>query len=188
MWIESLRNCIRAMNSLWDRLVSDMTLEQVNHHERQGVLPIAFSLNHYMLGQDHHISKVFLGEAPLWVQGGWAERIGASIDIYGRPETMEEMEGLRFSDFEAWKAYQAGVIARTDRALEAISEAELEEVVTPSLPPDSKAFCALVVGPGKPVRKLEVLECFIFQHGIRHLGEIEHARALVGLTGVSNLV
>jgi hypothetical protein len=52
MWMESLRNRIRAMNSLWDRLVSDMTLEQVNHHERQGVLPIAFSLNHYMLGQN----------------------------------------------------------------------------------------------------------------------------------------
>ena len=75
MFIDSLRNRIRAMNTLWERAVGDMTLEHVNHHAR----------------------------------------------------------------------------------------------------------------PGNPVRNLEVLECFVFQHGIRHLGEIEYARALVGLTGVSNL-
>ena len=31
----------------------------------------------------------------------------------------------------------------------------------------------------------DVLDGFIFQHGIRHLGEIEHARSLLGLQGVS---
>jgi len=37
MFVASLQNRIRAMNALWERAVSDMTLEQVNHHERAGV-------------------------------------------------------------------------------------------------------------------------------------------------------
>jgi TPR repeat protein len=36
------------MNALWERAASDLTLEQVNHHEREGVLPMAFSFAHYM--------------------------------------------------------------------------------------------------------------------------------------------
>ena len=38
-FVDSLRNRIRALNTLWERCVQDMTLEQVNHHERAGVLP-----------------------------------------------------------------------------------------------------------------------------------------------------
>jgi hypothetical protein len=41
MFVESLRNRIRAMNVLWERAISDMTLAQVSHHEREGVLPRA---------------------------------------------------------------------------------------------------------------------------------------------------
>jgi hypothetical protein len=187
IYLDSLRNRIRAMNALWQRIVSDMTLEQVNHHERAGVLPIAFSLYHYMTGQDHWISKVFLHGELLWQQGGWARRVGINIDDQNDSETIEEMEKLRFSDFDAWKTYQSEVTARTNRTLDALDERALDEVVIHSLPANSLAFCALVIGPGNPVRKLEVLECFVFQHGIRHLGEVEHARALVGLMGVSNL-
>ena len=44
MFVESLRNRIGAINTLYERCVSDMTLEQVNHQERAGMLPIAFSL------------------------------------------------------------------------------------------------------------------------------------------------
>jgi len=43
----------------------------------------------------------------------------------------------------------------------------------------------MVVGPGNPIRKLEVLECFVYQHGLRHMGEVEHGRALVGLSGMT---
>jgi hypothetical protein len=47
-------------------------------------------------------------------------------------------------------------------------------------------FCALVIGPGAPLRKLDVLECFVYQHGLRHMGEVEHGRALVGLAGMTS--
>ena len=47
-------------------------------------------------------------------------------------------------------------------------------------------FCGIVIGPGNPIRKLEVLECFVYQHGLRHMGEIEHGRALVGMAGMTS--
>jgi hypothetical protein len=47
-------------------------------------------------------------------------------------------------------------------------------------------FCAIVIGKDAPLRKLDVLECFVYQHGLRHMGEIEHGRALVGLQGMTS--
>ena len=186
-FVDSLRNRIRAMNTLWERAVSDLTLEQMNHHERAGVLPIAFSFSHYLRNQDQSISGPFLREPPLWMSGGWAAKIGVSIDAFGREETVSEMEQLRFADLDAWKAYQASVIARTSSVLDTITAEMLGEVLMPKLPPQlANIFCAIVIGPDGPLRKLEVLECFIYQHGLRHMGEVEHGRALVGLQGMTS--
>ena len=187
IFVDSLRNRIRAMNILWERSLSDMSLEQFNHHEREGVLPIAFSFGHFMRAQDQSLSGVFLKQPPLWVTGSWALRVGVNIDKLGREETVEEMQHLRVSDLDAWRAYQERVISRTNEALTAITPELLDEVVFPQLPPHMQnIFCGIVVGPGNPIRKLEVLECFVYQHGLRHMGEVEHGRALVGMQGMTS--
>jgi len=186
-FVDSLRNRIRAMNILYERAASDLTLDQVNHHERAGVLPMAFSFSHYIRAQDQSISRLFRRENPLWDTDGWAAKVGATVDRLGREETVEEMEQLRFGDMDAWRDYQAQVIARTNAALEAIDAEMLLEVVMAQLPPNMQnIFCAIVIGPGAPMRKLDILECFVYQHGLRHMGEIEHGRALVGLQGMTS--
>ena len=187
IFVASLKNRIRALNTIWQRSVSDMTLEHVNHQERAGVLPIAFSLSHYMRAQDQSISGPFLRQPTLWESGGWAARIGVTIDRLGREETVEEMENIRFADFNAWRDYQTAVVERTDQVLDTLDEPMLAEVLMPQLPPNmQQIFCAIVIGPGAPLRKLDVLECFVYQHGLRHMGEIEHGRALVGLKGMTS--
>lgn len=50
---------MRAMHSLYEDACSTMTLEHVNHVERDGVLPIAFSLVHQLLIEDSVV--VFTG-------------------------------------------------------------------------------------------------------------------------------
>jgi hypothetical protein len=187
MFVASLRNRICALNMVYDRAVSDMTLDHVNHHERAGVLPIAFSLSHYIRSQDQSISGPFLRQPPLWASGGWAEQIGVTVDQLGREETVEEMEGLRFADFDAWRGFQSAVIQRTQRVLDTLTEESLAEALLPQLPTTMlQTFCAMIIGPNAPLRKLEVLECFVYQHGLRHMGEIEHGRALVGLSGMTS--
>jgi hypothetical protein len=187
MFVESLRNRVRAMNTLYERAVSDMSLEQVNHHERTGVLPIAFSLSHFMRVQDQSISGRFLRQPTLWESGSWAERVGVTVDRLGREESVEEMEGIRFADLDAWRSYQSAVVGRTAAVLQEATEQQLSEVLLPRLPPNMQnIYCALVTGPDGPLRKLEVIECFVYQHGLRHMGEIEHGRALVGLGGMTS--
>ena len=187
MFVDSLRNRVRAMNILWDRALSDISLEQFNHREREGVLRIAFSFSHYLKSQDQSVSGVFLKQPPLWVTGGWAAKVGINIDKLGREETVDEMQNLRISDLDAWRAYQEQVITRTGEALEMITPELLSDVVFPQLPPNMQnIFCGIVIGPGNPLRKLEILECFVYQHGLRHMGEVEHGRALVGLAGMTS--
>ena len=187
MFVQSLRARVRAMNTLWERAVSDLTVAQMNHHERAGVLPLAFSFSHFIQAQDQAISGPFLSERPLWVSGAWAEKVGVSVDALGREQTVEQMERLTFKHIDAWRAYQAEVIQRTDALLNDITADVLSEVLMPQLPPNMQnIFCALVIGPGGPLRRLEVLECFVYQHGLRHMGEVEHGRALVGLGGMTS--
>ncbi len=186
-FVDSLRNRIRAMNILYERAVSDLSLDQMNHHERAGVLPMTFSFSHYIQTQDRSISVPILGELPLWISGGWAAKIGVSLDAFGREESVAEMEKLRFGDIDAWKAYQAAVLARTSTVLDTLTLETLGEVLMPKLPPNMQnIFCAIVIGLDAPLRNLEVFECFIYQHGLRHMGEIEHGRALVGLQGMTS--
>ncbi len=186
--LPSLQRRIAAMHVLWQRLVSDMSLEQVNHHERSGVLPIAFSLLHYVKGEDRATSQLLLSEPLLWDQEEWAERVGINIhDADSRGTPVEIAEQLRFSDLNAWREYQTTVFQRTDRAISELPEERLNEPLYGGQIPEpfAGAFITLVIEPGGPIRLVDALECFIYQHGIRHLGEIEHARALVGLGGMT---
>ena len=71
--------------------------------------------------------------------------------------------------------------------VDTLTEDHLSEVVMEQLPPNMQnIYCAIVIGPGAPLRKLDVIECFVYQHGLRHMGEIEHGRALVGLGGMTS--
>jgi hypothetical protein len=46
--LDSLRRRFRALFSLYEDATATMTLEQVNHREKARVMPIAFSLFHYV--------------------------------------------------------------------------------------------------------------------------------------------
>jgi hypothetical protein len=166
--------------------VADLTVEQVNHHERPGVLPITFSLLHLVRGEDNVVSSMILNEPTLWERGGWREKVGSNLDAAPRGTPMAVAEGIRFSDMDAWRAYQTAVFERTEAQL--VNKAlDWEQVLFGGTLPPAMAgsFLAFMVGPEGPARLIDVVEAFIYQHAIRHLGEIDHARALVGLGGVS---
>ena len=46
--LDSLQRRFRALFSLYEDATATMTLEQVNHREKEKVMPIAFSLFHYV--------------------------------------------------------------------------------------------------------------------------------------------
>src|SRR5690606_554215 len=102
--LDSLRRRMRAMHSLYEDATATMELHHVNHFEREGVLPIAFSLFHYLNMQDV-TSGLLMGEAPLWVTGGWQARVQMAIDDHGKERPVSDMIHQRVGDYEALKEY-----------------------------------------------------------------------------------
>ncbi len=183
--LDSLQRRMRAMHSLYHQAVDTMDLSHVNHFERDGVLPIAFSLFHYVNMEDTGFVLV-TGEAPLW-DDGWQARVGMTVGDHGKHRTVEEMVLQRVGDYEAFRAYMAAVFDRTEAWLDALDPGELTRVVVPRpFPPQiASTYSARVAGP-VGITVLDATECWLYQHGLRHMGEIELARALVGLGGMTS--
>ena len=183
--VSSLQRRMRAMHSLYYQAVETMALDQVNHFEREGVLPIAFSLFHYTNMHDASF-MVLTGVTPIW-DAAWQDKVRMVVDDHGKERTVEEMTSQRIGDYEAFKAYQRLVFDRTEAHLAAIDAADLRRVVIPRPLPEriASTFSARVAGP-EGVTVLDGFECWLYQHGLRHMGEIELARGLVGLGGMTS--
>ena len=184
-WRRSIGARMTAVNGLLERAVADLTLEQANHRERPGVLSIAFSLAHVVGGQDRNAAG-YLDHGPtLWESGSWAERVGYAGEMPRRGTPMSVAERIQFRDLGAWRAYQSAVFGRTDSSIAHTPLARFDEIVITDRPASGAGSFLFALVPSGPIRLREVCEAYLFQHASRHLGEIEHARALVGLGGLS---
>ena len=183
--IDSLGRRIRAMHSLYADALATMGPHHVNHVEREGVLPIAFSLFHYTNMQDVSLAAIS-GEGVVW-DDDWQDRVEMAIDDHGKERTVAEMLHQRIGDYAAFGDYQREVFARTEAWLDRLEPADLARVVVPRpLPPVvADTYSARVAGE-QGITVLDALECWIYQHGLRHMGEIELARGLVGLGGMTS--
>ena len=183
--VDSLARRMAAMHSLYYQAVETMDLEQVNHFERVGVLPIAFSLFHYT---NMHDASFFAltGASPIWGPA-WQDKVQMAVNDHGKERTVGEMTSQRIGDYDAFKAYQRAVFERTEAHLDAIDPVDVLRVVVPRPFPDviASTFSARCAGP-EGVTVLDGFECWLYQHGLRHMGEIELARGLVGLGGMTS--
>lgn len=168
----------------WQMAVEDLTVDQVNHHERSGVLPISFSLMHLVNTEDFRVCERLTDRQAIWVTGGWAENVGVNVPEVFRGTPIAVAETLRFQDVDAWRAYQTEVFAQTQAVLRATADDRWDEIFLEAVPGTmSRGFLALLCGSG-PVTLGNYLEVVVYHHSIRHLGELEHARSLVGLGGI----
>jgi hypothetical protein len=183
---ERLQRRIRAMHRLWTISTGDLSTDQINYKERDGVLPIAFSLLHFVCGEDRNASRLLLDEPTLWESEVWADRIGGNLLDVPRGTPIDVAETATIGDAVAWREYQAAVFGRTEAAMGVQQPSRYEEPVFEALPERlSGSFVNLITDAGHPVVLGDLLDGFIYQHGIRHLGELDHARSLLGLTGAN---
>ena len=178
--LDSLQRRMATMHSLYYQAVDSMTLDQVNHFEREGVLPIAFSLFHYTHMQDTTF-MVVSGELPIW-NDHWQERVQMAIDDNGKERTVNEMVQQRIGNFDEFKEYQKTVFDRTEGWLALRDPDRLTEVLIPRPFPEvvASTYSARCAGP-EGITVLDAIECWHYQHGLRHMGEIELARGLAGV-------
>jgi hypothetical protein len=126
------------------------------------------------------------GTPPIWNEE-WQALVQMAIDDHGKHRTVDEMIHQRIGDYEAFQEYMRAVFARTEAWLDQLDPAELRRVViTRPFPPQiASTYSARVAGP-EGITLLDATECWIYQHGLRHMGEIELARGLVGLNGMTS--
>ncbi len=183
--LDSLRRRMRALHSLYRDAVGSMDLDQVNHFEREGVLPIAFSLFHIVNMIDASF-MLMTGEPPIW-DDDWQARVHPAIPDHGKHRTVAEMVHQRIGDYQAFQQYMGEVFTRTEGWLDELAPSELTRVVIARPFPAQVAttYSARVAGPDG-ITLLDAAECWIYQHALRHMGEIELARGLVGLGGMTS--
>ncbi|MFF4753610.1 hypothetical protein ACWD5R_30005 [Streptomyces sp. NPDC002514] len=182
--LNSLVRRMSAMHSLWLEASNDMDATKTNHVERDGVLPIAFSLFHQANLQD--ITLVRLGgPQPVWNEE-WADRIRLGVPDHGKDRSVDEMMQQRIGNYEAFCEYQRTVFDTTETWLRSLEPESLGELVLSRPLPElfARTFSARVAD-SDGLTRWDAIECWLFQHGIRHMGELEHARALVGLGGMT---
>jgi len=183
--LDSLQRRMRALHSLYTDALATMDLAQVNHFEREGVVPIAFSLFHIANMIDASF-MVMTGTPPIWDEK-WEARVRPAIADHGKHRSVEEMVHQRIGDYEAFQEYLHAVFDRVEEWLEELDASELTRVVITRPFPEQIAstYSARVAGP-EGITLLDATECWIYQHGLRHMGEIELARGLVGLGGLTS--
>lgn len=183
--LDSLQRRMRALHSLYTDALATMDIDHVNHFEREGVVPIAFSLFHIA----NMIDASFLlmtGTPPIW-DHEWETRVRPAIPDHGKHRSVEEMVHQRIGDYEAFGEYLHAVFDRVEAWLDGLDPEELTRVVITRPFPEQIAstYSARVAGPDG-ITLLDAAECWIYQHGLRHMGEIELARGLVGLHGMTS--
>jgi hypothetical protein len=173
------------VHSLYFDACDTMTVDQVNAVTQPSSLPIAFSLVHQLLMEDGTL--VFIGGPTPQFNEEWAERLGLAIADHGKERTVEEMMAQRIGDYEAFQQFQRQVFRATEQYVAEVEPDTLNDVLirTPYGPVIANTFSARVGGENGITRS-DALECWIYQHALRHMGEIEHARSLVGLGGMTS--
>ena len=184
-WRTSIGARLTAVNGMLDQVAADLDLKQVNHRERAGVLSIAFSLAHVVGGQDRNVARLLDKGPTLWDSGNWNAKVKLIGALPQRGTPMADAEKIQFGDMDAWREYQHAVFARTGSAIANTPLARFDEDAFPQGRPDlGRGSFLYALVPSGTIKVMDCVEAYLFQHAARHLGEIEHARALVGLRGL----
>ncbi|MSZ32133.1 MAG: hypothetical protein F2630_07995, partial [Actinobacteria bacterium] len=96
--LDSLRRRFRALFSLYEDATATMTLEQVNHREKDLVMPIAFSLFHWVNMID--ASMMMLTGEPYICNDEILAAINLEIPDHGKHRTVEEMHVQQIGNYE----------------------------------------------------------------------------------------
>ena len=185
LYRQSLSRRLRAVHSLYYEASESMSAEQVNAVVIEGALPIAFSLVHQVLIED--FSRSVLGGAAQLFAEPWTTRLALAIADDGKARPVEEMMAQRIGNYDAFCDFQRAVFEATETFIDGVDPTSLSDVVVahPYPPTLARSFSARVGGTSGITRS-DAIESWIYQHALRHMGEIEHARALVGLGGMTS--
>ncbi|HEY7268703.1 MAG TPA: DinB family protein [Dehalococcoidia bacterium] len=170
--LDVLRDGLRSMHGMLDKAVGDMTADNLNFRPAQGGVTPFFSLWHYVRTEDNIVNFVVQGAPTVWLDGGYDVKFGLHRTAQGTGMTDAQAQQVRIEDVGLWREYQAKVWQATDQFLNVLQPEDV----------DGKRVTI------KPMGEMSLwagLNGMCLSHGYRHVGEIEYARGVIGLGGLT---
>lgn len=144
-----LQNCIRS--------VDDLTAEQLNRLPTERANSIGFDIWHVARTIDNIIFFVFEREQPVWLSGGFEERLGLPRVAQGTGMTDAEAHALRITDPAPFVEYLRALTAAVVPRVAGMSMEYLAQSTT--------------VRPWGEVPRMEQIGQVLIAHGNGHLGQ-----------------
>lgn len=171
--VEYIRLELRRLHDLLDRALENITDAQLHTvpagHPR--VNTIAWNLFHVVRTEDNVVRFVLQDRRPtVWLEGGYADKLGLPPVAQGTGMTPEEAHALRIRDLALWREYQQRAWASTEELFERAAPEFWDRVVTIKFVGELPAWRAVAQ--------------ICLTHGYLHAGQIEMARTLVGASPV----
>lgn len=170
-----------------DDILGALPPEQLRQRPHPRLNSIAWTILHIARNEDVVVSRFLAGCEQLFTVGGWAARLNIGHHHAGTGMTDEEVAGVTGSiDVDALGAYWEAVGERLWESVSALSPDALDEITDPEqarrvmgreyFPERLTAEAEHFAGRSKGVW----LAGTILAHGLRHVGEVQTIRSLVG--------
>jgi hypothetical protein len=164
-----IRANLKRLHAGLDKVMAELTPDQL--HAVPGGHPkantIGWGVWHYTRTEDNIVRWVIQErKPPIWVEGGYGEKLGLPPAAQGTGMPPAEAQALRIKDVPLFREYMGKVWAGTDELIAGAPPEMLDKVITV-----------------KPLGDMTVVQCLGqvgLTHGMTHLGEIELARTLIG--------
>jgi len=174
--VEFVRMELKRLHTLLDGTLSGLTSEQLhavpaNHPEAN---TIAWGLFHCARTEDNVVRFVLQNRRPtVWMEGGYADRLGLPPVAQGTGMTVAEAHALRIKDVDVFRQYMQGVSASTEELCAKAAPDFFDKAVT--------------VKPLGEMPAIRALGQIVVSHGMMHIGQMELVRTLVGAGSVVNV-
>lgn len=169
--LEVIQQGLDGMHGMLDKAVPDMTAEQWNARPAGDGVSAFFSLWHYVRTEDNIVNWVAQRQPTVWIDGGWDQHFELHRTSQGTGMTKDEADAVLLNDVDGWLTYQQQVWVATREWVASLNADDLDSEI--------------VIRPTPPMSTWQALTGMLLFHGYRHVGEVEHARGLLGLGGLT---
>jgi hypothetical protein len=162
---------LQRLHGLLERGFADLSPDEWNALPCAASNSIGWNLWHYARTEDNIVRFILQNRRPtVWMEGGYAEKLGLPPVAQGTGMSLEEAHGLKITDIDAFRRYMDETWKSTDEFLANPDESVFDEVIT--------------VRPLGEMPRIRALGQVCLSHGFGHAGHIDLLRQLMGKSGL----
>ena len=168
---EFIHQELHRLHALLEKGVADLSPEEWHAVPHEGGNSIAFNLWHYVRTEDNIVRFILQNRRPtVWMEGGYAEKLGLPPVAQGTGMPLEEAQTLRIGDIDTFRRYMEDAWRSSDEFLGNPDESTFDEIIT--------------VRPLGEMPRIRALGQVCVSHGFGHAGHIDLLRQLMGKPGL----